>query len=154
MDSYSSLNIGFPQKVVNILFPSALLHISIVRREGFSANWRVRGGSFTRLCSAEGLISNWVSTKKSAFLITGTRCENHAWSKIWNILMHHPGVRTSERVGIQIRGRDFLEFGWKRGVCCSAGPYLHTSRQQVGCIIKYRYQQVTQKQSWQVGGWN
>ena len=34
-----------------------------------------------------------------------------------------PGVRTSERVGVWVRGRDFLEFGGKRGVCCSASPY-------------------------------
>ena len=70
---------------MNILFPSALLHISIVRRGGFSANWRVRGGSFTRLCWAEGLKSNWVLTKTSALLITGSRWENHSWSKIWNM---------------------------------------------------------------------
>ena len=33
------------------------------------------------------------------------------------------GVRTSERVGVWVGGRDFLEFGGKRGVCCSAWPY-------------------------------
>ena len=34
-----------------------------------------------------------------------------------------PGVRTSERVGVWVWGRDILEFGGKRGVCCSASPY-------------------------------